>query len=404
MRVHTKAIRALVFSHDGRFVFTGSSDKTIRVTSVASGKVLHTVLAAHPAAINVVSINPDGTKLFTGDDEGEIRVWDISPAAVGAGGSFARKPLHAWHVHHDFISCLVNPPSSRYLIAGSGDGCLSGWNLATGDVDGVSANLNDEVLSVCALPNKKHVLCGTQGGVVQVFDWGAWGQPVRSYRGHPHSIESILAVDNNTIVTASSDGLIRVVQLHPHKILGIVGDHEDLPAERLRLNAKKTLLLSTSHDEMVHFWDVRILFEEEDEAELERENEAVADEEIHGTDVAADGCGDSDSDDDDDDDDDDGDEDIDISDDSSSSDDDDDDGDDDDDEEMAEAPKKKKKSTEMAPDADEEKETAAEAEPVTTASLLGLKEYKDTRRGKKGKRGAPTPNPNSRARKFFADL
>ena len=216
-----------MFSQDGKFVFTGSTDKTIRVTSVATGKVLHTVLAAHPAAINVVSINRDGTKLFTGDDEGEIRVWDVSPSAVGAGGSLPRKPLHAWHVHHDFISCLVNPPSSRYLIAGGGDGCLSGWNLATGDVDGVSANLNDEVLSVCALPNKKHVLCGTQAGVVHVFDWGAWGEPVRSYRGHPNSIESILAVDNNTIITASSDGLIRVVQLSPHKILGVVGDHED---------------------------------------------------------------------------------------------------------------------------------------------------------------------------------
>lgn len=395
MRVHTKSIRALVFSQDGKFVFTGSTDKTIRVTSVATGKVLHTVLAAHPAAINVVSINRDGTKLFTGDDEGEIRVWDVSPSAVGAGGSLPRKPLHAWHVHHDFISCLVNPPSSRYLIAGSGDGCLSGWNLATGDVDGVSANLNDEVLSVCALPNKKHVLCGTQAGVVHVFDWGAWGEPVRSYRGHPNSIESILAVDNNTIITASSDGLIRVVQLSPHKILGVVGDHEDLPAERLRLNARKTLLLSTSHDEMVHFWDVRILFEEEDEDELKREDEAVADEEINGTDVAADGCGsDFGSDDDDDDDDD-----SDISDDDSSDDDDDDDSSDSDMAEARAAPKKKKKAEPKEEDEEEEEEKVEE--PVSTAALLGLKEYTKPSRRKKGKKG---PNPNSRARKFFGGL
>ena len=355
-------------------MFTASTDKTIRATSVTSGVVVHTMLAAHPAPINVISINPAGTELFSGDDEGGIRVWDISPTAGIKPGSAKHTPLFSWHTHHDFISCLVNPPSSRYLIAGSGDGCLSGWNLAEGDVDGVSENLNDEVLSVCPMPNKKRILCGTQSGAIQAFDWGAWGEPVHTYRGHPNSVEAIVVVDNNTIITGSSDGLIRVVQVSPHKIIGVLGDHEDMPVERLYVNSKKTLLLSTSHDEMVHFWDVRMMYEEADEDELERENQAVAEEELHP-----------------------------LSDEEDSSDDDDDDDDDDgDDMEEAAKPKKKKKVSTEDHDGDKPAAEPEPTEPTTTLAEMWKLKPEKPKKGKK--RGGRSGAGDERRNKFFSGL
>ena len=40
-------------------------------------------------------------------------------------------------------------------------------------------------------------------------------------------------MDDNTIVTGSSDGLIRVVQIGPNRLLGVIGDHDDFPVERM---------------------------------------------------------------------------------------------------------------------------------------------------------------------------
>lgn len=152
-------------------------------------------------------------------------------------------------------------------MAASGDGCLSGWNLAKGDVDGISENLNDEILSLALMPDGERLLCGTQDGVVNLFEWGAWGEPVGSYRGHPASISSIVVVDNNSVFTGSSDGLIRVVQVAPHKIYGVFGDCGDLPVEELRLSHDNSLLASVSHDLAVRFWDVREYFVDEMEAD-----------------------------------------------------------------------------------------------------------------------------------------
>lgn len=168
---------------------------------------------------------------------------------------------------------MTHPSKPTILVAGSGDGCLSGWNLRKGDVDGISENLNDEILSLALLPDGERLLCGTQDGVINMFEWGAWGEPTGTYHGHPSSISSIVVIDNNSIFTGSSDGLIRVVQVAPHKIYGVLGDCGDLPVEELRVSHDNALLASVSHDQAVRFWDVREYYVDEMEQDSDEEDE-----------------------------------------------------------------------------------------------------------------------------------
>ena len=37
------------------------------------------------------------------------------------------------------------------------------------------------------------------------------------------SIETLCVVDEDTVITGSSDGLLRLVQLQPNKLLGVLG-------------------------------------------------------------------------------------------------------------------------------------------------------------------------------------
>ena len=74
------------------------------------------------------------------------------------------------------------------------------------------------------------------------------------------------------MLTGSSDGLIRALQVHPNKLLGVLGSHDDFPVEGMRKSFDNTLLASFAHDPLIRFNDVSVFYEEEEEEGEDEEN------------------------------------------------------------------------------------------------------------------------------------
>lgn len=117
----------------------------------------------------------------------------------------------------------------------------------------------------------KKVICGTQEGALTIWSWGDWGDQNDRFMGHPESIDALLKLDEGTIITGSSDGLVRVVEIQPNRLLGVLGDHDGFPVEDLQFSRDRGLIGSLSHDDIVRMWDVSILHEEEGSDEDEEE-------------------------------------------------------------------------------------------------------------------------------------
>ncbi|KAK9688494.1 WD domain repeat-containing protein 55 [Basidiobolus ranarum] len=83
----------------------------------------------------------------------------------------------------------------------------------------------------------------------------------------------MVKINEDIICTGSSDGLIRVVQIHPNKLLGVVGEHDDFPVEQIRLSHDNQYMGSCAHDQTVKFWNIGYLFDEDDDDEEEIEAE-----------------------------------------------------------------------------------------------------------------------------------
>lgn len=88
----------------------------------------------------------------------------------------------------------------------------------------------------------RKIVCGSQSGVLSLYSWGAWNDCSDRFPGHPASVDALVRLDEDTVVTGSSDGLIRIVGILPNKMLGIVGEHAEYPIERLGEGPFVTLL------------------------------------------------------------------------------------------------------------------------------------------------------------------
>jgi len=158
----------------------------------------------------------------------------------------------------------------------SGDGTLSVLDVRSNKTTpfAQSEDQEDELLSAVAIKGGSKIVVGTQMGILSIFNRkSGWGDCVDRVPGHPHSIDTLCALpssypsSHSTILTGSSDGLIRVVQLLPTKLLGIVTDHGDYPVERIVIDraGEGRWVGSAGHEDILKLTDLKDIFEDEED-------------------------------------------------------------------------------------------------------------------------------------------
>jgi WD40 repeat protein len=252
--VHKKGetCRTLAYIDGGRTLLSGGADMAVVATDVATGTAVARLENAHNAPVNRL-ITLKENLIATGDDDGVIKIWDTrARSACGEHKPFV-----------DFVSDMKYAGEDvNEIVISSGDGTLGCLNLTSNKMVGQCDNLEDELLSVEIMKNGRKVVSGSQEGILDIFSYGKWEDISDRYPGHPQSVDAIAKVTEDMCVTGSSDGLIRVISIFPNKILGLVGEHSDMPIERLTMSFDKNMLASSSHDKSVKLWKVDWLTEE----------------------------------------------------------------------------------------------------------------------------------------------
>jgi WD40 repeat protein len=76
-------VLSVAFSPDGTTLASGSSDKTVRLWEVSSGRALR-VLRGHKSQVTSVAFRPDGRTLTSASADGTVRLWDVASGACHA--------------------------------------------------------------------------------------------------------------------------------------------------------------------------------------------------------------------------------------------------------------------------------------------------------------------------------
>src|SRR3989440_953122 len=162
---HADAIQSLKITPDGAQLITSGSDKQIKIWDRAQAKEIG-ALEGHAGTVMAVALSPDGTKLATAGADKEIKICDLktrhldasltsSPTAVtdlrwldnkkifsssddGVRQSSEENKGGAERTFSgatDVTYCLALSPDGKTLYAGSHDGNISQWTIASGKLE-----------------------------------------------------------------------------------------------------------------------------------------------------------------------------------------------------------------------------------------------------------------------------
>jgi len=243
---HKSAARLASVSADGFAVVSDieSCERIWRSKLQAAGNALLTL---------------DSNRFVTGDDDGNIILFDVRQAKQ-------KKTARRYSDNSDFISDMAVGSDQFSLCVTSGDGTFAVYDLRKTGEKGLIAMSDfqeDEFLSLCIVRQGTKVICGSQSGTLAIFSWGDFGDQKDRIPGHPMSVDAMVRLAEDGVLTGSSDGKIRAVAVHSRKhgnaIVGTFAEHGTYPVERLALSPDGNLVASASHGQpAIRLWSADV--------------------------------------------------------------------------------------------------------------------------------------------------
>ena len=252
--------QSLVFSHDGRFLLSGATDKVVRLWEVATGKELRE-FKGHGGGVPALAFSPDGKTVAAVGSEKSIVLWD---AATGkklgqvTGYSLAFPPNSEYSI--------VFSPDGTMVAAGDDRGAVRAWEVSSRKEIRIFDGKKGVVSRVTFSPDGKLLASTYTGGFISLWHVAS-GKEIRRWKAHHCTVSSIaFSPDGKALVTAGiAESAIRLWNVATGKELHSLGGHYGAVNFLAYSSDGKCLVSAAGRDKTIRQWNLasasdRLLF------------------------------------------------------------------------------------------------------------------------------------------------
>ncbi len=239
LKGHSKAVATAVFSPNGRYLVTASSDQTARVWSV-TGRLIAT-LRGHKDFIRTAVFSKNNQHIVTASGDNTAKIWTKD-------GQLLRTLMG----HKNSVYSASFSPDGQKVITGSEDGTAKIWSF-DGKLIKTLKGHRKAVYSTVFSPNGKYVLTASEDKTAKV--WTLDGKMIRDLKRHHRAIFSArFSPDGSKILTASADRTARIWSFEGKQLHRLKGHRKAVYAATFSPNGQ--YILTASEDNRAKLWDV----------------------------------------------------------------------------------------------------------------------------------------------------
>mmetsp|Transcript_15124 Transcript_15124/g.32831 ORF Transcript_15124/g.32831 Transcript_15124/m.32831 type:complete len:320 (+) Transcript_15124:187-1146(+) len=211
---HTGNVTSLGFQRNGRYLYSGSEDGTVKLWDLRSPTYSRSFDSKGP--VNSVALHPNQAEIISGDQNGSIKIWDLGSSKCindiipdshsSSTSSEGRVAIQSVDVSDD----------ARTLIAANNHAEVFAWNPSdatmkqNGEPFRPVAKFRAHPLGAYLLhakisPDCRHLVTTSSDKTARLFDTTTW-QLTQTLSQHKKWVwDAVFSADSSYLVTASSD-------------------------------------------------------------------------------------------------------------------------------------------------------------------------------------------------------
>lgn len=251
---HEARILSVSFSPDGKFVATGSRDKTLKIWDTLKGTELHH-LKGHTSNVFGVCWSPDGKSVCSGSRDKSIKIWSASSGLC----------THTLLEHKNIVRCVAWSPDGKHILSTSDDKTAIVWD-ATNDFTkiGVLYGHRAEVIYGAYSSDCRRAATCSDDCTIKLWDtkknslsYGTNYVKVATLIYHTQGIKAVdFSPDCKTLISGSEDHKIVQWNARNAKVMSVLEGHtEDIRG--VRYSSDGRYIVSGSTDSTLKLWNAK---------------------------------------------------------------------------------------------------------------------------------------------------
>ena len=230
---HTRPIKHIKFSPDGKYIFSASADRTVIKWDYTNNK--KSFIYNHQASVNSICISHSNNYMFTGDSTGLIYVWDINKDELIKKISFnVFYNIRSLNLSSDetyiIITLAERTPKSPSLVGIYlskdiiSNNIFNQTNIENSPAPDMykkieCPQLNTKFVKSCFANMNKSILISREDGYLEIYNFDN-DKLISSSKFHS---DEILDFDVNDeyaiIITSSKDGEMSLINLNSFQLI-----------------------------------------------------------------------------------------------------------------------------------------------------------------------------------------
>jgi len=214
---HTHIVNSIAYSPDGKYLASGSYDKTIKIWDAVSGRNLQT-LEGHTKEVTSVAYSPNGKYLASGSWGRTVIIWD----------AVSGNKIQTFE-HDSYVSMACSPDWKYIASAGSYDTIIIQDAVSGKKVnklalfDWLSLSYGKSILySIAYSRDGKYLASGYADKTIRIWDTVS-GKNIQTLKGHTEAVNFVYySPDGKYLVSGSSDKTIKIWDAESGKIINTI--------------------------------------------------------------------------------------------------------------------------------------------------------------------------------------